>query len=160
MQCSAVQCSAVKCSEVQFTSLQCTSGSCNACSAVQFSKVHCTSVQCSAMQCSGVQCSAVQFSAVQCNAAQCSGMQMERDMKAGDSCSLVKSARCPGIRALNTVRALTRSYSILDRRTSVRSFVRPSRSWYPPCILKGGGLESSGQRLISLNGQTKGRHKK
>ena len=34
-----------------------------------------------------------------------------------------------------------------------RPFVRSSRSGDPPCILKRGGPESSGQRLISLNGK-------
>ena len=44
-------------------------------------------------------------------------------------------------------------YPILDTRISS---VRLSRSDHPPWILKRGGLESSGQRLISSIGKTKG----
>ena len=46
---------------------------------------------------------------------------------------------------------------ILDTRISIglSSFVHVSRSRYPPWILKRGGLESSGKRLITLNSNTK-----
>ena len=45
---------------------------------------------------------------------------------------------------------------ILDTRiSSVRPSVRtPSRLYYPPWILKRAVLESSGQRIISLNSKT------
>ena len=46
-------------------------------------------------------------------------------------------------------------YPKLERMISVRSFVCMSRSGYPPWILKRGGLESSGRRLISSIGKTK-----
>ena len=47
-------------------------------------------------------------------------------------------------------------HPILDTRISVRLSFRVSRSDHPPWILKGDGLESSGRRLISLIGKTKG----
>ena len=47
---------------------------------------------------------------------------------------------------------------ILDTIISFRSFVHPpppSRSDHPPWTLKQGGLESSGQQLVSLNSKAK-----
>ena len=50
----------------------------------------------------------------------------------------------------------TNHFALLDTRISVCPSVRPSScSGYPPWILKQGGLESSGQRLISSNGKNK-----
>ena len=44
---------------------------------------------------------------------------------------------------------------ILERRSTVLLLLCMSRSGDPPWILKRGGLESSGRRLISLIGKTK-----
>ena len=70
------------------------------------------------------------------------------------------SVLCPSFASPSSVRPLSsfvHPSSVHCPSLSVLcpSFVHPSRMFYPPWILKLGGLENSGQRLIYLNSQTK-----